>query len=212
MTFQNGFPIQTDERIGTLNLPTEMNTPTNKKQQKMGRTGFSFTKSEQNIPAKTATLGLSEKTINISQTMLSFQNDKQTGNKNLMQSRSFRIHLKPPPTAAESAKTIAIKKHLEAKRQSQVQTQQQIVTQKIGPGSYSNPKNLNLIGKHKPSNSVKGYGNGFLSKAERGLQKTFPVQIQESTYRARTRNSHQASRNPVSLLPATSLPTQAILP
>lgn len=41
---------------------------------------------------------------------------------------------------------------------------------KIGPGSYIKDKNLNLIGGHKPSNSVKGFGNGFVSTVARGLE------------------------------------------
>ena len=44
------------------------------------------------------------------------------------------------------------------------------MTSKIGPGSYIKDKNLNLIGKHKPSNSVKGFGNGFISNVDRGLE------------------------------------------
>ena len=35
--------------------------------------------------------------------------------------------------------------------------------------------NLNMIGSHKTSNSVKGFGNGFLSKADRGLETSVVV-------------------------------------
>ena len=52
---------------------------------------------------------------------------------------------------------------------------QEKTTMKVGPGSYIKEKNLNLIGKHRPSNSVKGFGNGFLSKADRGLHHTVLV-------------------------------------
>ena len=32
-----------------------------------------------------------------------------------------------------------------------------------------------MIGSHKTSNSVKGFGNGFVSKADRGLETTVVV-------------------------------------
>ena len=53
-----------------------------------------------------------------------------------------------------------------------VKTMQDRTTEKIGPGSYLKDSNLNMIGKLKTSNSVKGFGNGFASKAERGLETT----------------------------------------
>ena len=53
-----------------------------------------------------------------------------------------------------------------------VKTMQDRTTEKIGPGSYLKDSNLNMIGKLKTSNSVKGFGNGFASKADRGLETT----------------------------------------
>lgn len=51
---------------------------------------------------------------------------------------------------------------------------------KIGPGSYIKDKNLNLIGGHKPSNSVKGFGNGFVSSVTRGLETSVFVKSSHS--------------------------------
>jgi len=72
-------------------------------------------------------------------------------------------------TQAENQKAEAIELHLQQKRASMAKTMQQMTMQRIGPGSYLKEGNLNMIGKHKSSNSVKGFGNGFISKADRGL-------------------------------------------
>ena len=76
--------------------------------------------------------------------------------------------VKPPQTAAESAKHETINNYLQSKQQSKPAQ----LVQRLGPGIYSNDSNLNLLGKPKPSNSLKGFGNGFASKADRGLQNT----------------------------------------
>ena len=44
-----------------------------------------------------------------------------------------------------------------------------VTMQRVGPGSYFKDQRLDTLGKHKPSNSVKGFGNGFISKVDRGL-------------------------------------------
>ena len=80
--------------------------------------------------------------------------------------------MKPPKTAVQLAKDITIRTYLNEKRISMVKTMQDRTTEKIGPGSYLKDSNLNMIGKLKTSNSVKGFGNGFASKAERGLETT----------------------------------------
>ena len=61
-----------------------------------------------------------------------------------------------------------------------VKTMQERTTQKIGPGSYLKDANLNMIGRQKTSNSVKGLGNGFLSRADRGLETTVIVRANSS--------------------------------
>lgn len=81
----------------------------------------------------------------------------------MQQAKIVKLTLKKPPmTAAEEAKSRTIKRHL-------LEKIAQSKTSKLGPGSYTSHTNLNLIGKIKPSNSVKGFGNGFISKADRGL-------------------------------------------
>jgi len=77
------------------------------------------------------------------------------------------VKVRPPKTKAETHKIETIQKHLSLKRASMAKTMQQVTMLKVGPGTYQ--KELNLIGKLRPSNSVKGFGNGFVSKADRGL-------------------------------------------
>ena len=79
---------------------------------------------------------------------------------------------KPPLTAAEANKSATIKKNVQIKRDQMSRTMQQKQFDKLGPGSYQNDDNLNLIGRLRTSNSVKGFGNGFISRAERGLTKS----------------------------------------
>ena len=56
--------------------------------------------------------------------------------------------------------------------------------QKLGPGSYQKDTNLNLIGHKKSSNSVLGYGNGFISKADRGLLSSSNLGTNQSHWRS----------------------------
>ena len=77
-------------------------------------------------------------------------------------------------TAAESSKESSINNYLLQKRLAMQTTMQGRTTEKIGPGSYQKDNNLNMMGKTKPSNSVKGFGNGFISKQDRGLEK-YPI-------------------------------------
>jgi len=69
-------------------------------------------------------------------------------------------------TRAENTKNETIRRYLKTK---QTKTMHDQTMQRVGPGSYFKAQHLNTIGMHKPSNSVKGYGNGFISKVNRGL-------------------------------------------
>ena len=56
--------------------------------------------------------------------------------------------------------------------------------QKLGPGSYQKDDNLNLFGKQKASDSALGFGNGFISKADRGLISSTKFGTNQSHWRS----------------------------
>lgn len=95
--------------------------------------------------------------------------DTKSGGGFLAHSQSVKAVPRPPPTHAENAKQETIQRYLKGKRDAQEKTMHAVTMQRVGPGSYFKDQRLDTLGKHKPSNSVKGFGNGFISRVDRGL-------------------------------------------
>mgnify|MGYP000566090502 CR=1 FL=1 len=57
-----------------------------------------------------------------------------------------------------------------------IKTHMMATQPKVGPGSYAKDHNLNLLGQVNKSQSKKGFGVGFVSKADRGLSKEHTLQ------------------------------------